>query len=63
MYMDCINPSVTESIWVLKTQQKGSDVPFVSLLNSSVTRSQIVSSRVYAIGMLSNVHNVDGPMQ
>ena len=53
----------TESIWVLKPQQKGPDVPFVSLLNSSVTRSQIVRSRVYAIGMLPNVYNVDGPMQ
>ena len=53
----------TESIWVIKPQQKGPDVPFVSLLNSSVTRSQIVRSRVYAIGMLPNVYNVDGPMK
>ena len=57
------NQVFTESIWVLKLQQKRPELPFVYLSNSFTTRSKIIRSRVYAVEILPNVHNFAGPMQ
>ena len=34
---------------ILKTQRKGPDVPFVSLLNGSGTRSQWIAKKTYSV--------------
>ena len=40
---------LTESILVLKSQRKTPEVPFVSLLNSSVTRSRWIAETTYPV--------------
>ena len=45
----------TESVLVLKLQRKGPDVPFVSLLNSSVTKSLRIVEKTYPVKLAPNL--------
>ena len=45
----------TDSILVLKLQRKGPEVPFVSLINSSVTRSLRIVEKTHPVRLAPNL--------
>ena len=45
----------TESVLVLKTQRKGPEVPFVFLLNSSITMSLWIVEKTYPVKLAPNL--------